>query len=265
MYNSAYRQDIQSTMSNLTLDHARKLINGIRATFLSGPPPPQVDPNLLFDVNFDSSLDVDYTIDGNPLAFEGVSVSTPDDGFVSITGPNYLKLTTALPEYMKNTGDQSWVANWRSESTGGNRFVIQTSEPNQSLELSVNQRTGFNFTLNSTNLLITLYKGYNSTLVTLVGSIGQFDMSVNISSIVVTYKREGHILKLYFNGALLAESSAPAGNEENVIDWSTVNNIFANRFYVYSPSAPTHYDKISVYDKILTLEEVEDIYDESQL
>jgi hypothetical protein len=210
-------------------------------------------------------LEVDYTIDGNPLVFEGVSVSTPDDGFVSITGPNYLKLTTALPTYMKNTGDQSWVANFRSESTGGQKFVIQTSEPNQGFELSVNQRTGFNFTVNNTGLSFVFFKSPNNALIQTSGNIGQIDMSVNINSAVVTYERINHTLKLYFNGALLSEVSAPAGNEANVIDWSTVNNIYANRFHTYSPSAPTHFHKISAYDKILTLEEVEDIYNESQL
>ena len=36
--------------------------------------------------------------------------------------------------------------------------------------------------------------------------------------------------------------------------------MYVNRFFTYSPSAPTHYHKISVYDKVLTQQDVEDIY-----
>jgi hypothetical protein len=71
-------------------------------------------------------------------------------------------------------------------------------------------------------------------------------------------------LSLYFNGVLLSEASAPAGYVDDVIDWSTVNNIYANRFHTYSPSAPTHYHKISAYDKILTQYEISTLYYETQ-
>jgi len=40
MYNSAYREDIKHTMQNIPLDYTRNVVNGIRASFLSGPPPP---------------------------------------------------------------------------------------------------------------------------------------------------------------------------------------------------------------------------------
>jgi hypothetical protein len=43
---------------------------------------PVIVPNLLVDFNFNYSLNADYTIDGNPLTFEGVS--TPNDGFVTV-------------------------------------------------------------------------------------------------------------------------------------------------------------------------------------
>ena len=158
MYNSAYRQDIQSTMSNVTLEHARKLVNGIRATFLSGPPPPPVDPNLLFDVNFnDSSLDVDYTKDGAALTFEGVS--TPNDGHVTITNTNFISLPTGMPSYLKNTGDQSWVFNFRSDAPGANRYVINT------LQLDDNSQTGFRLSLYSDFIFYTFYKGPGAALV----------------------------------------------------------------------------------------------------
>ena len=61
-------------MSSVILDNTRNVANEIRETFLSGPTPPPspvVDPNLLFDANFnDSSLAVDYSKDGNSLVLE---------------------------------------------------------------------------------------------------------------------------------------------------------------------------------------------------
>jgi hypothetical protein len=55
---------------------------------------PVIVPNLLFDVNFnDSSLDVDYTIDGSALVFEPSNAAnvTAEDGFVTISAGNHVK------------------------------------------------------------------------------------------------------------------------------------------------------------------------------
>jgi hypothetical protein len=101
------------------------LYNVLNQVIITPPAGPTIDPNLLFDVNFDdSSLDVDYTIDGSALVFEPRDASgvTAEDGFVTIITPNYIKLTTGLPEYLKNTGDQSWVVNWRSETTSAHNL-----------------------------------------------------------------------------------------------------------------------------------------------
>jgi hypothetical protein len=222
----------------------------------------------LFDVNFDSSLDVDYTIDGNPLVFEpsNASAVTTDDEFVTIDGgANYIKLTTGLPTYLKNTGDQSWVFNFRAESTFSNKLVIQTTPVDESFEISVSQRTGFSITLHNTTISALFHKGFRDTLVSIAVDIGQFDMSVLINSVVVTYERIDHRISLYFNGLFKSSKIAPASFVDEVIDWSTSDNLYVNRFFTYSPFQPTHYHKISVYDKILTLEEVEEIYDETQL
>ena len=43
-YNSAFRPDETSTMSNVTLEYARTVASEIRETFLSGPPPPTPPP-----------------------------------------------------------------------------------------------------------------------------------------------------------------------------------------------------------------------------
>jgi hypothetical protein len=210
---------------------------------------------------------VDYTIDGNPLVFEpsNASAVTADDEFVTINDANYIKLTTGLPTYLKNTGDQSWVFNFRAESTNANQLIIQTTPVDQSFEISVNQRTGFSVEIHNTGLTITLYKGFRSTLVRGAVNIGEIDLNANENSIVFTYERLDHQFRVYFNGVLSSTTTAPAGNEASLIDWSTSDNLYVNRFYIFSPSNPTHYHKISVYDKILTLEEVEDIYNASQL
>jgi hypothetical protein len=117
------------------------------------------DPNSLFDVNFNYSLDADYSIDGNALIFEASNPSavTLSEDFVTIKPGNHIKLTTGLPEYLKHTGDQSWVVNWRSEAPSSNRFIIQTTLVGPDFHTAVEQRTGFffSFTLQfpSSNLL----------------------------------------------------------------------------------------------------------------
>jgi hypothetical protein len=210
---------------------------------------------------------VDYSKDGNLLVLEpsNESGATPDEGFVKMTTPTYLKLTTGLPAYIKHTGDQSWVFNFRTEATYANRFVIQTVQPDQSFELSVSQRTGFAIVLSGSTITALFHKGFRDTLVSVAFNIGDFDMSVNINSVVITYERIDHRMTLYFNGVFAKSATAPASFIDKVIDWSTSDNLYVNRFYQYSPALPSYYHKISVYDKVLTLEEVVDIYDETQL
>ena len=46
-YNSAYREDTQSTMSNVILEYTRTVANEIRETFLSAPPVVVIPPEEL--------------------------------------------------------------------------------------------------------------------------------------------------------------------------------------------------------------------------
>ena len=139
------------------------------------------DPNLLFDVNFnESSSEVDYSKDGNPLVFEpanayGTPVATPDDGFVSMNNPNHIKLTQGLPTYLKNIGDQSWVFNFRAEATSSNRFIVQTTPVDQGFQVSVSERTGFSIALHENDLSVVFMKGLRDTLVSLSSNIGSFE------------------------------------------------------------------------------------------
>jgi hypothetical protein len=154
--------------------------------------------------------------------------------------------------------------NFRTEATSANRFFIQTTPVNESFEISVNQRTGFALTLHSTHLSALFHKGFRDALVSISVDIGQFDMSVLINSAVVTYERLNHRISLYLNGIFRSSVVAKPDFVDDVIDWSTSDNLYVNRFFTYSPFQPAHYHKISVYDKVLTLEEVVDIYNASQ-
>ena len=55
-YNSAYREDTQSTMSNVILEYTRTVANEIRETFLSAPPvvvipPEDLNPTYTFQIS----------------------------------------------------------------------------------------------------------------------------------------------------------------------------------------------------------------------
>jgi hypothetical protein len=271
-YNSAYREDTQNTMSNVILEYTRNVANEIRETFLSGPtppPPPVVDPNLLFDANFnDSSLAVDYSKDDSALlVFESNNMNNivPGDGFVSSTGHStHIKLTSGLPAYLKHTGDQSWVVNFRINAPlSTTRFIIHTAPVGPDRATTFEIRTGMFMFLYNNNFQATLFKGPADTLVGSSATIGSVDLDLHINSAVFTYERLNHKLSLYFNGVFLSSILAPAGFIDDVVDWSTADNMYVNQSNRFSIANLTHYHKISVYDKILTPEEIEDIYNAS--
>ena len=94
--------------------------------------------------------------------------------------------------------------------------------------------------------------------------VGTIDMSAIVQSLVFTYKRADHSLSIFFNGVFIDKNSAPASSADDVIDWSTCDNIYVNKNDSFTPDNPTHYHKISAYNKILTSEEIEEIYNKSQ-
>jgi hypothetical protein len=110
-----------------------------------------------------------------------------------------------------------------------------------------------------------LFKGVGETLVNMQEPIGHLDNGVNMQSAVFTYRRADHKLIIYYNGVFIKEYTAPASYIDDVIDWSTADNLYVKRSHRFTPNSPTHYDKISAYDKILTPEEIVDIYNKSQL
>jgi hypothetical protein len=224
---------------------------------------PPIIPNLLFDVNFnDSSLDVDYTMDDNPLVFEAPNGAiTAEDGFVTMNGYNsYIKLTQGLPSYLKHTGDQSWVVNFRSDQTSAMRFLAHTAPPGPTRETTLDIRTGFFLFGYNNSMQVTLFKGINDTLVNVSATFQETDLSVKVNSAVFTYERLNHRLSIYFNGVFLSSITANPAFVDDEIDWSTADNIYVNKSIRFYAINPTYYHKISAYDKILTLEEIEEIY-----
>jgi len=218
-------------------------------------------------VNFDNTLNVDYSKDGSALEFEANNSNniTVDDGFVTIkTHSTYLFLTTGLPQYLKHTGNQSWVVHFRSNTTSADKCMVQMARPNAGAVVSVQQRTGLAIAVYNTSLNVTFFKGLGSVLVNNAKNIPSIDLNLNVNSIVITYERIDHRLALYFNGVSLGAVIANVAFVNNVIDWSTADNLYVNRFYIYSPPQ-AHYHKISAYDRILTLPEIVDIYNTSQL
>jgi hypothetical protein len=212
-------------------------------------------------------LDVDYTLDGNALVFEPNNASgvTLDDGFVTINPGTYIKLTQGLPAYIKHTGDQSWVVNFRTDTTGATRFVVHTAPTDGSREDTFLIRTGILIIIYGNFITFTTLKGPNDQFVNIAVNIGEQDLSVNENSVVVTYRRADHMSSVFFNGVFKGQVSAPASDIDRVIDWSTADNLYVNKEHRFTPNSSTYYHKISVYDKVLTLEEIEDIYDEAQL
>jgi hypothetical protein len=125
-------------------------------------------------------------------------------------------------------------------------------------------RTGMFMFLYNNNFQATLFKGPADDLINLSATIGSLDLDLQVNSAVFTYERLNHKLSLYFNGVFLSSIIAPASFVDDVIDWSTADNIYVNQSYRFNIQYPTQYHKISVYDKILTQNEIVDIYDEAQ-
>jgi len=265
LYPGLFHTDIHEHRIELRLQtNTNALLLEIKGLFISphilNPP---IVPNLLFDVNFtDSSLDVDYTMDGNPLTFEApIGNITPEDGFVTITPPDsYIKLTQGLPTYLKHSGNQSWVVNFRTDTTTGTRFIVHTRPTEGSSADTYDIRTGFVMFAYDNNLQVFINKGIASTLVNLSATFPDTNLSINVNSAVFTYKRLNHELSLYFNGVFLSSIVANPAFADDEIDWTTSDNLYVNKSHGFIPDNKTYYHKITAYDTILTLTEIEEIY-----
>ena len=169
-----------------------------------------------------------------------------------------MELTGGLPNFIKHINDQSWVINWRSETTSGNRMTMQTTPVGTDFQESVDERTGFFVSLHNRHITVIFFKGQRDSLISAAGTIPDgMDLSINVNSFVVTYNRANdHQMVVYFNGYVIADGQLDPSHASEVIDWSTSDNLYVNRFYQYSPQSPTHYHKVSIFDRVLSSADV---------
>jgi hypothetical protein len=140
------------------------------------------------------------------------------------------------------------------------RFIVHTAPPGPTRETTLDIRTGFFMFAHQNNIQVTLFKGPNDTLVNLSATLPVTDLSVNVNSAVFTYERLNHRLIIYFNGVFLSSIVANPAFVDDVIDWSTTDNIYVNKSWRFYALNSVYYHKITAYDKVLTLGEIEEIY-----
>lgn len=216
-----------------------------------------VDPNLLFDVNFKSDLELDVGGVKKKRTFSEEPVGTSfvvGDGFVTI--PTSRHMTLELPEDLKHTGDQSWVFDLKAAiytASGESQFVIQTSP-------IAEVQTGFSIRLyDNATIDVTFYKSPGVVLVTdtvtvTAAEITHVDEPSDIpSNIIVTYKSADNTLKVYFNGELKSEIVGTLGE---LIDWTTSDTLIVNDGTAGGPVEDVKYHRIAVYNKVLSNLEV---------
>jgi hypothetical protein len=109
-----------------------------------------------------------------------------------------------------------------------------------------------------------LNKGIADTLVGATGNFGAINLSVNVNSAVFTYERLNHRLSIFFNGVFLSSSTPNPDYINDMIDWSTSDNLYINKSHRFYAINPVYYHKITAYDKVLTPIEIEEIYENTK-
>jgi hypothetical protein len=106
-------------------------------------PEPEPEPSIpfVFDINFNNSLDVD--VGGGTF----IGDHTIEDGFVTVAPRKHLELDTGFPGFLNNTGDQSWVINFRpiASKDDGIQMWVQTTQVSDDWDTSIERKTGINF------------------------------------------------------------------------------------------------------------------------
>jgi hypothetical protein len=167
-YNSAYRQDETSTMSNVILQYSRNVATQIRETFLSGPPPPPpvVIPPIetisslsfrtnvaiadLADGTYTTSDTLTYketTIDAGSGGFTtGGVLSFPTGGYIigtDVNGRKYITSVIGKSFGVFDVGTESFtiafVASGKGLGLGANRLTYGTS-PRDGINIHLSSR-----------------------------------------------------------------------------------------------------------------------------
>jgi hypothetical protein len=225
------------------------------------------DPNLLVDFNFNNSFESDYTNDSSVLVFEpnDATAVTLSEGYVTVNPNsnyiNYIELTTSLPAYLKNTGDHSWVIQFRLLLNRGFVRLAFTTSPSSKAYLNF---TGvlidiINHASTRLTILVIYYKNPGDELVRASNDIPSgIDLSIGIHQIVTTYNESTRTLNLYFDDMLLVTSVA---SSTDPIFYEVNSSIVLNKIENFgNRDERTEYHKVACYDKILTQSEVIDLY-----
>jgi hypothetical protein len=198
------------------------------------------------------------------LVFEpnDAAAVTLSEGYVTVNpGNNYIELTTSLPAYLKNTGDHSWVIQFRLFLNNGYIRLALTTSPSSKRYLNF---TGVliyivNDTGNRRVIKVTYYKGPGISLVDAFYAIPtSIDLSIGIHQIVTTYNESTRTLNLYFDDKILVTSVA---SSTDPIVYEVSSSIVLNKIDNWgNRDERTEYHKVACYDKILTQSEVIDLY-----
>jgi hypothetical protein len=218
-------------------------------------PEPEIplDSFLLFDANFNNTL----LSDVGSVDFRGdVQLHS---GYVTISPDNHLQATgKIIPSFLNNTGDQSWVVNFKALTQFDATLFVQTTLRHFS------ENTGFSIRIYNSFLQARLHYAKNEILVDCFIDIGNLHLSAVVHSIVVTYSQAGdvfgpHLMNMYINAGTpdIMNSNLP----DESIDWSTSDGIYLNKSHVHTPHGETEFHQVSIYDRVLTDEEVQTIYD----
>jgi hypothetical protein len=124
-YNQLYDQDSGENVSYnsfYTLDVIRRntLLPVIRIPKLPPVKPPkkpiEEDPSssipFVFDINFNDNLKLDV---GGPAEFVGIH--TMGEGYVTVPPGQHLEINKGFPNILRNTGDQTWIINFKPIAT----------------------------------------------------------------------------------------------------------------------------------------------------
>jgi hypothetical protein len=198
------------------------------------------------------------------LVFEpnDATAVTLSEGYVTVNPRNnYIELTTSLPAYLKNTGDHSWVIQFRLLLNEGFIRLAFTTSPSSKAYLNF---TGVliditNHASTRLTILVIYYKNPGDELVRASNDIPSgIDLSIGIHQIVTTYNESTRTLNLYFDDMLLVTSVA---SSTDPIFYEVNSSIVLNKIENFgNRDERTEYHKVACYDKILTQSEVIDLY-----
>jgi hypothetical protein len=236
-----------------------------KPTDIIKPPPDRwikapLTSGLNFDVNFnENTLISDFQYDGSIVGFDG-SDFVANDGFVSVNTGGFLELDGALPNCVaQSVTDQSWIVQFKAfASSGQNIKTILITSPSDS---GWGDLTGFRLVVTDLGITAMYYKGPNDILIDVSSyTIGPtVDLTIGFHQVIITYTPTTQTLNLYFDNEEPITRTAPTNNPMFYGAGSTiVLNKLTNRF----PQDVIEYNRIGIYNRVLSQGEIFTIYNE---